>query len=202
MEVVTTVPIMTLLLASALAPLVVGRPSFWGTCGYSSDGLGQLEHLCPERSLRSSLVSALCADISRNGSWGKVYVKLENKPTHPDNQQCGSWAYRRRCREVQGEWCILLITVLTSIPLRWYLCERSGYAHLLCHLLADICDTEHSQEGLLILFFLLLLFFFWQGNCFQFQKCFLPVHITQWYHCLSQQNQPAALGHAKSPTSC
>lgn len=68
MEVVTTVPIVTLLLASALAPLVVGRCSFWGRCGYSSDGLGQLEHLCPERSLRSSLVSGLCADISVMGA--------------------------------------------------------------------------------------------------------------------------------------
>lgn len=54
--------------------------------------------------------------------------------------------------------------VLASSPLQWYLWEGPGYRDPLCPLLPEICDTELSQEGLLILFFYYYFFFFFPAR--------------------------------------
>lgn len=62
----------------------------------------------------TTVPSCLCTGISPSRSQGKVDVKLENKPPHPNDEQCGSWVCRRRCKEIQGEQCILLAAWLSS----------------------------------------------------------------------------------------
>jgi len=91
-EVVTTVPIVTLLLVSALGPLVMGRCSFWGRCGRSTAGLGQLGHIGTEASLGSrtlwwvaSMLASLVmgARVRQRWSWKTSQYALMNSSAVP-----------------------------------------------------------------------------------------------------------------------
>lgn len=71
-----------------------------------------------------------------------------------------------------------------------------------CSLLPETCDTEVSQEGFLILFLFIYYFSFSARQLPPVSVMLYSVDVTWGQHCLSQRNQPAALGHAKSPTGC
>lgn len=194
MEVGTTVPIIVLLSVSDL--VLLSRED-------AASGAAQLPKCAPGIGRPVwAVASALASHTAK--AQGKVDVKLENKPPHPNDQQCGSWVYRRRCRQGQGNcasfW--LLDSVLTSSTHPVYLRLGPGCVDSFCSLLPGTCDTEVHQEGLLILFLFIITFHFQQGNCLLFQKCLSSVDLTQGHHCLSQGNQPAALGHATSPRGC
>lgn len=137
-EVVTTVSITILLLVSALGLLVMGRCCFWGRRGYSTGGLGQLRDLGTAVSPRSRAVWWITSALT------SPQHTLTSSDVVLEFTGIGVEKWKGTHASLQPFNFVFLLT-----PFQLYLWEGSGCGHLLC---PEICNTEISQDRLLIFF--------------------------------------------------